>query len=135
MLFRSNGALRFRPPKTENTGDSGTNAPASARARDGADDRSRGDRPRRDGHRRGGQEEGAPPSAHTIYILKADAKGGAPALHPVQIKTGITDGIATEVLEGLNEGDLVVTGAILNNAQAAATTANPFGGGGFSRGR
>jgi HlyD family secretion protein len=130
-----NGALRFRPPKTENAGDSGTNAPASARARDGADDRSRGDRPRRDGRRSGGQEEGASPSAHTIYILKADAKGGAPALHPVPIKTGITDGIATEVLEGLNEGDLVVTGAILNNAQAAATTANPFGGGGFPRGR
>jgi HlyD family secretion protein len=67
--------------------------------------------------------------------LKPDAKGGAPALQPVPIKTGITDGIATEVLEGLNEGDLVVTGALLNNAQAAATTANPFGGGGFPRGR
>jgi len=37
--------------------------------------------------------------------LKTDADGSNPTLQPVQIKTGITDGINTEVLEGLSEGD------------------------------
>jgi len=53
-------------------------------------------------------------------------------LQPVQIKTGITDGISTEVLSGLNEGDKVVTGTV-STGTAAATTSNPFGGGGFPR--
>ena len=50
----------------------------------------------------------------------------------MQIKTGISDGISTEVLSGLNEGDKVVTGTVLTGT-AATTTANPFGGGGFPR--
>jgi multidrug efflux pump subunit AcrA (membrane-fusion protein) len=54
-----------------------------------------------------------------------------PQLRPVTIKTGISDGSFTEVLEGLREGDVVVTGLDL---PAAATTlgppmgAPPFGG-------
>ena len=44
------------------------------------------------------------------------------------IKTGISDGVTTEVLEGLKEGDLVITG--MTESGAAATPAsNPFGGG------
>ena len=60
------------------------------------------------------------------YVLSgigADAK-----LQPVQIKTGISDGISTEVLAGLDEGAQVVTGVALAGAQAARP-ANPFGGG------
>jgi HlyD family secretion protein len=50
-------------------------------------------------------------------------------LKPVQIKIGISDSISTEVLEGLSEGDQVVTGMISTESQAgAARTANPFGG-------
>ncbi len=39
----------------------------------------------------------------TVYVLR----GSQPS--PVQIKTGISDGIFTEVLDGLKEGDRVVT--------------------------
>ncbi len=53
-------------------------------------------------------------------------------MQPVQIKTGISDGISTEVVSGLNEGDKVVTGTVLTGT-AATTTSNPFGGGGFPR--
>jgi HlyD family secretion protein len=53
-------------------------------------------------------------------------------LQPVQIKTGISDGISTEVISGLDEGAQVVTGVVLTGAQAAAP-ASPFGGGGFPR--
>ena len=45
---------------------------------------------------------------------------------PVQIKTGISDGVFTEVLEGLKEGDRVVTAEL--NAAASSPAANPFGG-------
>ena len=53
----------------------------------------------------------------------------------VPVKTGINDGIFTEVVEGLKEGDKVVTGASANDSPAATSGANPFGGGGFQRGR
>lgn len=44
----------------------------------------------------------------TVYIL-AD-KNDPTKLKPVQVKIGISDGVYTEVLDGLKEGDLVVTG-------------------------
>jgi HlyD family secretion protein len=60
----------------------------------------------------------------TVYVLAQGASKPA----AVTIKTGISDGITTEVLEGLKEGDRVVTG--VTNSDAAATPAtNPFGGG------
>jgi HlyD family secretion protein len=60
---------------------------------------------------------------HTVYVLTG--AGDTVKLSPVQIKTGITDGINTEVLTGLKEGDKVVTDEFLPGARAA----NPFGGG------
>lgn len=62
--------------------------------------------------------------------------GGTPAepkVIPVTIKAGITDGSATEVIDGLDEGDAVITSAFQPGAPAAAgnaSTPNPFGGGG-----
>jgi HlyD family secretion protein len=50
-------------------------------------------------------------------------------LQPAQIKIGISDGANTEVLEGLNEGDVLVTGAIMADNQPASRPTNPFGGG------
>ena len=137
-----NGALRFRLPKAENSADAKTNSPAATNATTAVaastiapaagGDRQRGDRPRGDGQgRRGGKRDaGGKQNVHTVYILKTDADGGNPTLQPVQIKTGITDGINTEVLEGLDEGDKVVTGTISTGNQTTTATANPFGGGG-----
>ena len=45
---------------------------------------------------------------------------------PVQITTGISDGISTEVLSGLKEGDQVVVSMTLPGQKAAP---NPFGNG------
>jgi hypothetical protein len=51
---------------------------------------------------------------------------------PRRIKVGLSDGAATEVLEGdLREGDIVVTGQNVsgeNRPQAASQTAPGFGG-------
>ena len=134
-----NGALRFRPPKTEATEartnataattPAGTNATAAVVSAAGGD-RPRGDRPRGEGRRGGKRDTAGKQNQHTVYVLKTDADGSNPTLLPVPIKTGITDGINTEVLEGLNAGDKVVTGAVSTGAQTTAATSNPFGGGG-----
>jgi HlyD family secretion protein len=49
-------------------------------------------------------------------------------LQPTQIKAGLTDGTATEVLEGLNEGDEVVTGMAPGKA-SMVDSFNPFASG------
>jgi HlyD family secretion protein len=72
---------------------------------------------------RGGRGGGQ--TAHTVYVLSG--QGESATLKSVQIKTGITDGVFTEVLSGLNEGDLIVTGLAFGNAPSAASS-NPFGG-------
>ena len=41
------------------------------------------------------------------------------ALHEVEIKTGLSDGIRTEVVSGLKEGDKVVTAAMTVSAVAS----------------
>ncbi len=72
----------------------------------------------------GNHAPGERPVFHTIYVLTG--AGETANLTPVQIKTGISDGINTEVLSGLNEGDKVVTGTVFTGTAAGA---NPFGGG------
>lgn len=70
--------------------------------------------------------------ARTVYILPAKKEGQrAEELkpQPVQVKVGISDGVSTEVLEGLEEGLQVVTGMISTGGAEAARPANPFGGG------
>jgi len=73
----------------------------------------------------------------TVYVLPArteskDEPTSKPI--PVQVKIGISDGINTEVTEGLSEGQQVVIG-IISSAESGAGSrpANPFGGGGFRR--
>jgi HlyD family secretion protein len=69
----------------------------------------------------GGRERTS--SERTVYVLS----GSQPK--PVQIKTGISDGVVTEVVEGLKEGDRVVTSEVAAKSQPASTPANPFSGG------
>jgi multidrug efflux pump subunit AcrA (membrane-fusion protein) len=49
----------------------------------------------------------------------------------VRVKTGITDGSYTEITDGLQEGESVITAVKLPSAQAATTApggTSPFGG-------
>jgi HlyD family secretion protein len=59
-----------------------------------------------------------------VFVMPPE--GGKP--HPVAIKLGISDGIYTEVTEGLKEGDLVVTGASFPISHSGPSAPNPFGG-------
>jgi HlyD family secretion protein len=111
-----NAALRFR------MADSGAATPAPATA---APAPAGGP-----GGRRGGKRgEGGAKRERTIYVLPPG--GGKPA--PVSVKLGISDGVATEITDGLKEGDLVVTGTSSPQGTPAAAASNPFGGGGPRR--
>jgi HlyD family secretion protein len=114
-----NGALRFRPP------DNAVVLTNSVAAQTAAVTNS-GNFAGGPGGRHGGHARGERPVFHTIYVLSGT--GDDSKLRAVQIKTGISDGISTEVLSGLDLGAQVVTGVVSTGTQAAGTS-NPFGGG------
>ena len=124
-LIIPNGALRFRLPENAvvltNTAAaqtaSATNAGGNFAGGPG-------------GRRGGGRGRGERPVSHTVYVLAGE--GNDAKLQAVQIKTGISDGISTEVISGLDEGAQVVTGVVSTGTQTTAT-ANPLRGGGFPR--
>ncbi|MSU48743.1 MAG: efflux RND transporter periplasmic adaptor subunit [Opitutus sp.] len=70
----------------------------------------------------------------TLYkLLEVDPK--TKKVEPTSVRLGISDGFFTEVLEGLKEGDEILTGVTIPGAAAAAAAAgmnNPFQGGGRS---
>jgi HlyD family secretion protein len=115
-----NGALRFRPPDNAvidtNALAAVTNAPMQAAqvAQNSSTNSVHAGK-----HKHTSEQI----QVHTIYVLAGDEQN--PTLEAVQIKTGITDGIYTEVLSGLKEGEKIVTGVISGGPPAA----NPFGGG------
>ena len=108
VLLIKNAALRYRPP-------------------DATPVETKQSMPGR-GVRQGGAGD---PGAHerraerTVYVLP----NGASRPRPVQIKTGISDGVMTEVVDGLKEGDRVVTAELTSTTTAPSPPANPFGSG------
>lgn len=85
----------------------------------------------------GGRQRVERQSTRTVYVLSPGklATGKQPEPQPVPIKIGISDGISTEVVEGLEEGAQVVIGAITPNEPSGASRpgGSPFGGGPFRR--
>ena len=124
VLTIPNGTLRFHPP--ENAGLPTNSVAPMARATNGGGNFAGGP----GGHRAGGHARGERPVFHTVFLLKGEGKEAT--LQPVQIKTGISDGISTEVISGLDEGAQVVTGTVSTGTPTVAP-ANPFGGSGFPR--
>jgi HlyD family secretion protein len=76
----------------------------------------------------GGGGDAGTPVTRTLYVLVGTDPVTA---HPeaVTVKLGITDGMVTEVLDGLKEGDAVITAVVLPGAKPGAPATNPFGGG------
>lgn len=75
------------------------------------------------GGRGGRGKPGEHSAERTVYVLR----GASPSA--VQIKTGISDGIFTEVLDGLKEGDRVVTAMTGKPASSSRSSNNPLAGG------
>lgn len=113
----ANAALRYRPP----------DATPAARQQQGS--KASTGEGGSGGNRRGGGDQRERRAERSVYVLR----GNKP--EPVQIKTGISDGVSTEVLEGLKDGDRVVTGRQTDgNTARPQPGANPFGGSGGRRG-
>src|SRR5438876_7558679 len=103
VLKISNAALRYRP----------ANAPTPERSPSGQNRGGAG----------GAGSAGPRATSRTVYVLRGDQA------QPVQIKTGISDGTTTEVLEGLADKDRVITGQLnAPNAASPPQQGNPFGG-------
>ncbi|MEY2599277.1 MAG: hypothetical protein RLZZ142_1536 [Verrucomicrobiota bacterium] len=104
-----NAALRFRPP--ESLASDKTPPPSTGAA------------PSPQKGKSGSKTAKAPKADRKVYRLNP----GTPKPEPVTLKLGITDNLNTEVLEGLQEGEVVVTG--LKNPQNAAPKppSNPLG--------
>ena len=115
-----NGALRFRPP--DNAVVLTNSVVTQTAPTTNGENFARGPGVRRGG----GHGRGERPVFHTIYVLSGT--GDNAKLQMVQIRTGITDGISTEVLSGLDAGAQVVTGTVSTGTQAVRA-ANPLGGG------
>jgi HlyD family secretion protein len=113
VLQIKNAALRYRPTEA-GAAEMGSRSPSSRSGRGSG-------LPAGASAKAGGRERTS--SERTVYVLS----GSQPK--PVQIKTGISDGVVTEVVEGLKEGDHVVTAEIAAKSQPASTPANPFSGG------
>jgi HlyD family secretion protein len=135
VLRVPNGALRFRPEgvkETPATTSGGQSAASSApnQNRDMAQLAQRGGAGPGGaaggfgrGSRHGGQQQ---KKTQTIYILDANKKP-----QPVEIRTGITDGRYTEVVDGaLKEGQDVIVGMATTKVDSSGATGSPFGGGG-----
>ena len=102
VLKLGNAALRFRP--ADAAPDAASSGPSSRHL--------------------GRGKPGTRPVEKTVYLLPPGS--GTP--HPVKIETGISDGIFTEVTEGLKEGDEAVTAAVGKAAESSETN-NPLAGG------
>jgi HlyD family secretion protein len=127
VLRVPNAALRFRPPAEllERSREGG-----AAQGGDGA--AGPGDAERGGGNRRGGAAApGASPrepDRRTVWVLR----GPESSPSPVRIRTGVTDGSVTEIVEGeLREGDAVVTDA--GGAAPKQRSGGPPGPGGMRR--
>jgi HlyD family secretion protein len=113
VLQIKNAALRYRPP------DAATSEPPKASSAQAA--AAAGSTSSPSGQRPTAARERKP--ERTVYVLSY----GRPK--PVQIKTGISDGVVTEVTEGLKEGDRVVTAELSSPSASSSPPANPFSGG------
>ena len=83
----------------------------------------------------GGSRLRSAPAWRNIYVLTTNTPPGSsnPVLmpRPVRVKAGITDGSYTEITDGLQEGDPVITAVKLPASQAATQApagTSPFGG-------
>ena len=129
----SNGARRGAGQRQNSDGAAANNSNASAQQGDGAAAQPQGDGAAQQGGARGQfarpTEPVLPGQLRRVWVMGADGKP-----QPRRIKIGLSDGSATEVVEGdLREGDVVVTGqnitASASSTQSGGQSSAPgFGG-------
>jgi len=118
VLRVPNSALRFQPPAGGGSADGPRRGPGGPPSAGGGQPRAA---------RRG---PASPTDEKTVYFKPMNATD---PLVPVKIKVGLNDGIQSEVLDGLKEGDTLITLLKPTAAEDNAGMANPFGGPGGGR--
>jgi len=117
ILKIPNSALRFRLPEDRKKAERSTAKAATPAAPSQKEGGSNGTAQP--------QQRGGSKMTRTVYVLEGEAQKPI----SVQIKVGIGDGISTEVIEGLKEGQNVITGLLIPNAAPSSAGGSPFGGG------
>ncbi len=144
VLKVPNAALRFTPTDAsgqrisgrtaDNGNSSGQRAQGAQQQADSTNSTANSSQANQSGAPQNGQRNFAPASApvlegqtRIVWVLGQDGK-----LQSRRIKVGLTDGVATEVVEGnLQEGEMAVTGQTLTSASKAQSSQTPapgFGG-------
>ena len=122
VLRIPNGALRFRPPgvvaaaRTNLVAQQPKARPASTKSSS-------------PGGGVAGTVSRARQTHRTVYVpnMAATSKTNEDSkVLPVQVKTGITDGVFTEVVDGLNEGAVLIVGLSSPRDSAGIANRNPF---------
>ena len=138
VLKVPNSALRFRPQNANNNASGGGNAGGQGQGQ-GQGQRRRqqqGDNAQGAQGANSGDSNFAPASApvlpgqtRVVWVMGQDGKP-----QPRRIKVGLSDGAATEVVEGnLNEGDMVITGQTVSGSSSSTQQSRPPGFGNAPR--
>jgi HlyD family secretion protein len=141
VLRIPNAALRFKPD-TSKDDKSGAAATSTQASNTGGSDSDRGALAMGRRQRGLGGAAGAfggggpkPKKMQTVYVLSGGEKKSDQKLTPVQVRTGISDGRFTEVVEGgLKPGDLIVVGLATSKVEGPAAFGGAAGPGGGQRG-
>ncbi len=130
VLTVPNAALRFRPVET------GESAWSERRVQVAQGGESDGRRPSGAGvEPPGGGPASAPGTRRaegdravrrTVFTMPEGQRGAAPTR--VTVVTGISDGVVTEIVDGLQEGDRVITGLRVADTDSTRPAGNPFSG-------
>ena len=131
VLKVPNAALRFTPQRTD------SNAPAGGQGQGQGQGRRRqqqgGDNNAQDGDQSKFAPASAPVLPGQVRVVWVLGQNGKPERR--RITTGLSDGTATEVVDGdLKEGDMVITGQQLSSSSTRSTNSTPPGFGGAPRG-
>jgi HlyD family secretion protein len=131
VLRIPNGALRFKPDTSKDDKQAAATSTAGSDSDRGA--MAMGRRQRGLGGAAGALGGPAPKKKmQTVYLLAGDGdKASDKKLKPVQVRTGISDGRFTQVVEGeVKPGDLIIVGLATSKVEGPAAFGGAAGGGG-----
>jgi HlyD family secretion protein len=130
VLRIPNGALRFKPDTSKDDKQAATTTTGGSDTDRGA--LAMGRRQRGLGGAAGAFGGPAAKKMQTVYLLAGEGeKASDKKLKPVQVRTGISDGRFTQVVEGeVKPGDLIVVGMATSKVEGPAAFGGAAGGGG-----
>ncbi|MGA2052755.1 MAG: efflux RND transporter periplasmic adaptor subunit [Opitutales bacterium] len=118
VLLVPNASLRWRPADAEEPESAASPASAASNTTSASTGGGQGQHNGKHGGH-GGQNR--PAKQGTVWVLDSDGKP-----KPVSVRIGITDGVSTEVISGLQENQEVIVGENSSDSDGGGGTTNPF---------